>query len=243
MSPQPLMANNLTIFAQKLGFMTTEETKDTTKEPQNTTETTENKDVTAEVNLNNQKDKNESTSEIEAAEANADNDSAEKKSWFEKLFQSNPSKVKEQIDELTAKNEELKDKYLRLYADFDNYKKRTAKEKMELFDTAGKDIVSAVLPTIDDFERANKALENSDDVAALKEGMQLVYQKLLKTLESKGVKAMESNGTEFNADLHEAITEIPAPSEEMKGKVIDTVEKGYYINDKILRYAKVVVGK
>ncbi len=237
------MANNLTIFAQNLGFMTTEETKDTAQEQQNATENTENKDITVEVNVNVNKDKNESFSENEAVETNAEEDSAEKKSWFDKLFQSNPSKIKEQIDELTTKNEDLKDKYLRLYADFDNYKKRTAKEKMELFDTAGKDIVNAVLPTIDDFERANKALENSDDVAALKEGMQLVYQKLLKTLESKGVKAMESNGTEFNADLHEAITEISAPSEEMKGKVIDTIEKGYYINEKILRYAKVVVGK
>jgi len=237
------MANNLMIFAQNLGFMTTEEQKNTTEENAINAESNENKDVTVEVNVNINKDNNEPSSENEAVETNEEEDSAEKKSWFEKLFQSNPSKVKEQIDELTAKNEELKDKYLRLYADFDNYKKRTAKEKMELFDTAGKDIVSAVLPTIDDFERANKALENSDDVAALKEGMQLVYLKLLKTLESKGVKAMESNGAEFNADLHEAITEIPAPSDAMKGKVIDTVEKGYYINEKILRYAKVVVGK
>jgi molecular chaperone GrpE len=237
------MANNLTIFAQNLGFMTSEETKETTQEQQNSAENTENKDVTVEVNVNICKENNESSKEKESSETNAEEDSAEKKSWFEKLFQSNPSKLKEQLDELTAKNEELKDKYLRLFADFDNYKKRTAKEKMELFDTAGKDVINAILPTIDDFERANKALENSDDVAALKEGMQLVYHKLLKTLESKGVKAMESNGNEFNADLHEAITEIPAPSEEMKGKVIDTVEKGYYINDKILRYAKVVVGK
>jgi molecular chaperone GrpE len=137
----------------------------------------------------------------------------------------------------------MKDKYLRLFADFDNYKKRTAKEKLELIDAAGKDFFALMLPVVDDFERSLKAINNTEANNAIKEGIELVYHKLLKTLESKGVKAMESNGTEFNADLHEAITEIPAPSEEMKGKVIDTVEKGYYLNDKILRYAKVVVGK
>jgi molecular chaperone GrpE len=165
------------------------------------------------------------------------------KSWFEKLFQSNPSKLKEQLDDLTAKNEELKDKYLRLFADFDNYKKRMAKERLELIESAGKNFFKLLLPVVDDFERALKAFENAENHIAQKEGVELVYQKLIKILESKGVKAMETNGKEFNADLHEAIAEVPAPSDELKGKIMDTVEKGYYLQDKILRHAKVVVGK
>jgi molecular chaperone GrpE len=212
--------------------MNTEEVKET----QQTAENVENVNTSAE---NTAENVVEHTAETATEEAQSD----EKKSWFDKLFQSNPSKLKEQLDELTAKNEELKDKYLRLFADFDNYKKRMAKERLELIDTAGKDILKNILPVVDDFERAQKALENSEDVAALKEGFNLLYNRLVKTLEAKGVKVMESNQAEFNPDLHEAITEIPAPSEEAKGKVFDTVEKGYYLNDKILRYAKVVVGK
>jgi molecular chaperone GrpE len=217
----------------------TEEQKEQLQEQDNQAGNNENKEIPI-ADTGNPADENNAESTKEQA------DTAEKeahKSWFEKLFQSNPSKLKEQMDELTAKNEELKDKYLRLFADFDNYKKRMAKERLELMDSAGKDIIKSVLPVIDDFERAQKALQNSDDVSALKEGLDLVYQKLFKTLESKGLKPMESNGKEFDADLHEAITEIPAPSDDMKGKVIDTVEKGYYLSDKILRHAKVVVGK
>jgi molecular chaperone GrpE len=217
----------------------TEEQKEQLQEQDNQPENNENKEIPI-ADTDNPADENNAETAKEQA------DSAEKeahKSWFEKLFQSNPSKLKEQMDELTAKNDDLKDKYLRLFADFDNYKKRMAKERLELMDSAGKDIIKSVLPVIDDFERAQKALQNSDDVAAVKEGLDLVYQKLFKTLESKGLKPMESNGKKFDADLHEAITEIPAPSEDMKGKVIDTIEKGYYLSDKILRHAKVVVGK
>lgn len=223
--------------------MTTEEQKDTVEENVNNAESIENKESQA--SENNADTLNEETlsSNTEKNESATEEKSAEKKSLFDKLFQSNPSKLKEQLEELTAKNEEMKDKYLRLFADFDNYKKRTAKEKLELIDAAGKDFFALMLPVVDDFERSLKAINNAEANSALKEGVELVYHKLLKTLESKGVKSMESNGVEFNADLHEAITEIPAPSEEMKGKVIETVEKGYYLNDKILRYAKVVVGK
>ncbi len=223
--------------------MATEEQKDTLQENENNAENVENNEFQ---NIENKTESTQAENQIiseEKNESSSEEESAEKKSWFDKLFQSNPSKLKEQLDELTAKNEEMKDKYLRLFADFDNYKKRTAKEKLELIDAAGKDFFALMLPVVDDFERSLKAINNTEANNALKEGIELVYHKLLKTLESKGVKAMESNGTEFNADLHEAITEIPAPSEEMKGKVIDTVEKGYYLNDKILRYAKVVVGK
>lgn len=237
------MASNLTIFAQNLDFMTTEEQKETQQEAVNTAENIENKEFQPSENTTNEPNTESTGTTEENAETTADENDAEKKSWFDKLFQSNPSKLKEQLDELTAKNEEMKDKYLRLFADFDNHKKRTAKEKLELIDSAGKEFFVALLPVVDDFERSLKAIESNESNTALKEGIELVYHKLLKTLENKGVKPMESNGSEFNADLHEAITEIPAPSEEMKGKVIDTVEKGYYLNDKILRYAKVVVGK
>lgn len=142
-----------------------------------------------------------------------------------------------EIAQLKKDLEEQKDKYLRLYADFDNFKKRTVKEKSELIQTAGKDVIKDLLAVVDDFERAIKASGNTD----ANDGVKLIYNKLVKTLIDKGVKAMETVGTDFNPDLHEAITEIMAPG--MEGKVIDEVEKGYYLNDKIIRYAKVVVGK
>lgn len=142
-----------------------------------------------------------------------------------------------EIAALKKDAEEQKDKYLRLYADFDNFKKRTAKEKIELIQTAGKDVIKDMLAVVDDFERALKASGSTD----ANDGVRLIYNKFVKTLADKGVKAMETVGTEFNPDLHEAITEIPVAG--MEGKVIDEVEKGYYLNDKIIRYAKVVVGK
>jgi molecular chaperone GrpE len=142
-------------------------------------------------------------------------------------------------EELTAE----KDKSLRLFAEFDNYKKRTSKERMELIQTAGKEVVISMLPVLDDFERALKQMETAQDVAAVKEGIQMIHNKFKSTLEQKGLKEMQAIQQEFNADVHEAITEIPAPTEALKGKVIDQVEKGYYLFDKIIRFAKVVVGK
>ena len=146
-------------------------------------------------------------------------------------------------DDAQAKLDEMKDKYLRLYADFDNYKKRMAKERLELTKEAGKDILVNLLPTLDDFERALKAAETATDVTSVKEGMELIHGKLLRSLEQKGLKAMNAKEQAFDADFHEAITEIPAPTDELKGKVVDVVEQGYFLNDKIIRYAKVVVGK
>lgn len=137
---------------------------------------------------------------------------------------------------------EANNKYLRLYAEFDNYKRRTSKERVELLQTAGKEVIGDLLTVLDDFERARKAIESVSEDPSLKEGVELVYQKLKSTLAKKGLKEMESIGQEFNADLHEAITRIPAPSPELVGKVIDEVEKGYFLHDKVLRYAKVVVG-
>jgi molecular chaperone GrpE len=134
---------------------------------------------------------------------------------------------------------ELKDKHLRLFAEFENFKKRTAKERIELYKTAGENVLNAILPILDDFERAIKAGGIDENE---KEGIGLIYNKLKSTLEGKGLKEIENPiGKELNTDFHEAITNIPAPSDEMKGKIIDVIEKGYYLNDKVIRYSKVVV--
>lgn len=145
-------------------------------------------------------------------------------------------------EKLQAELEEQKDKYLRLFAEFDNYKRRTAKERIELFQTAGKDVIISLLEVMDDCDRAEKQMQKSDDVASIKEGISLVFGKLRNTLTNKGLKPMQSVNTEFDVEKHEAITEVPAV-DGMKGKVVDEVEKGYYLNDKIIRFAKVVVGK
>ena len=134
------------------------------------------------------------------------------------------------------------DKYLRLYAEFDNFRRRTIKEREEARKMEGKDLIVSLLPVLDDFERALKAMENATDVAPIKEGVTLVQQKLKNTLSQKGLKAMETIGTPFDPELQEAITNIPAPSENLKGKVIDEMEKGYFLNDKVIRFAKVIVG-
>lgn len=150
---------------------------------------------------------------------------------------------KEKIAELEAEVSELKDKYLRLFAEFDNYKKRTVKEKLDMMRNAAKDTLSSLLPVLDDFDRAKKTADDDATSEVFTEGVQMVYNKLRNTMNTMGVKPMESTGEQFDPELHEAITEIPAPSEEMKGKVIDTIEQGYYLNDMIIRHAKVVVGR
>ncbi|RZJ80775.1 MAG: nucleotide exchange factor GrpE [Flavobacterium sp.] len=156
--------------------------------------------------------------------------------------------IAEPVVELTAEeklqyeNSALNDKYLRLFAEFDNYKRRTQKERVELLQTAGKDVVVSLLPVLDDFERALKATENATEVNAIRDGIMLVQTKLKSILNQKGLKEVESINTVFDTDLHEAITKIPAPTEDLKGKVVDELEKGYTLNDKVIRFAKVVVG-
>ena len=145
-------------------------------------------------------------------------------------------------EKLQAEVQQLNDKYLRLYAEFDNYKRRTQKERVELLQTAGKDVIVSLLPVLDDFDRALKAMETAADVAPVKEGILLVSTKLKNTLAQKGLKDVESINQPFDTDFHEAITNIPAPSDDLKGKVIDEVEKGYTLNDNVIRFAKVVVG-
>lgn len=148
-----------------------------------------------------------------------------------------------ELESLRQEYDELKDKYLRLYAEFDNYKKRTVREKLDLMKTAAQDTMAALLPVLDDFDRAKKSAEENDKGDLFAEGIGLVYQKLYNTLRQRGLEAMETDGEPFDPELHEAFTEVPAPSEEMKGKVVDTIEKGYRLNDRIIRHAKVVVGK
>lgn len=144
--------------------------------------------------------------------------------------------------QLNAKVEELNDKYIRLYSEFDNYRKRTQKEKIELHKTAGEDIFKILLPVLDDFERAMNAMNDAKDVNAVKEGVELIFNKLRNSLQQKGLAAMESKGQAFDADIHEAVTNIPAPNEDLKGKIVEELEKGYSLNGKVIRFAKVIVG-
>ncbi len=134
------------------------------------------------------------------------------------------------------------DRYLRLYAEFDNFRRRTAKEREEARKSEGKDVIVALLPVLDDFDRAIRSMENSTDVEAVKEGVVLIQNKLKNVLAQKGLKEMQSIGDVFDPEIHEAITNIPAPSDDLKGKVVDEMEKGYYLNDKVARFAKVIVG-
>lgn len=153
------------------------------------------------------------------------------------------SAANEPLAKAEAELQEMKDKYLRLVAEFDNFRRRTARERIELIQTAGKEVIGSLLEVLDDCDRAEKQLQNGSGGNAMSEGVQLVFNKLRSTLQAKGLKAMNSIGTEFNPDIQEAITEIPAPTEDLKGKVLDELEKGYLLNDKLIRYSKVVVGK
>lgn len=148
----------------------------------------------------------------------------------------------DKITEMQVKIDELNDKYLRLYSEFDNFRKRTAKEKIELIQTGGEDVFKNLLPVVDDFERAIKSNSEITDIKVITDGLNLIYNKFNSTLSQKGLAEMKSIGEPFNTDLHEAITNIPAPSDDLKGKVIEELEKGYTLNGKVIRFAKVVIG-
>ena len=158
--------------------------------------------------------------------------------------------IENQTEESTEKTEpsleqevgELKDKYLRLYSEFENYRRRTAKEKIEFQFTANEKLILDLLPVLDDFERAQKSTEKTAENEAILNGIELVYQKLYKVLEQKGLKPIGAQGEVFDTELHEAVTQIPAPSEDLKGKVVDEIEKGYYLGEKVVRFSKVVIG-
>lgn len=147
-------------------------------------------------------------------------------------------------EQAVAKYNEVNDKYLRLYSDFENFRKRTQKEKVDLYKTAGEDVISAILPILDDFERAQKAMAESDDIKGVKDGVKLIHDKLQNILKQKGLEPIKSAiDKPFDIEHHEAITQIPAPKKKQVGKVIDEVEKGYMLNGKVIRFTKVVVGK
>lgn len=159
-----------------------------------------------------------------------------------KLRKEDEAREKE-IEELKAQVEEQKDRYLRLSAEFDNYRKRTLKERSDMLKTVNGDTLSGMLPVLDDLERAMQSMEKATDVAAVREGVVLIYNKIQEFLKNKGIVEIDAMNQVFDTDLHEAITKIPAPTEDLKGKVVDVIQKGYKIDTKVIRYAKVVVGE
>jgi len=172
--------------------------------------------------------------------SNSDNKTDNKESSAENAGNNN---AQDKTAELEQKANELNEKYLRLYSEFDNYRKRTIREKSDIIKTAAEDVFKALLPIIDDFERAIKANENIDDASAIKEGVHLIYNKLKNTTQQKGLVSFESIGNSFDSDIMEAITHVPATDDSQKGKVIDEVEKGYKLGDKVIRFAKVIVAQ
>lgn len=178
----------------------------------------------AEESAKNKQQETEGLKKEDVEQEKEDTDKSEEPSWEEKFSSVN-------------------DKYLRLYSEFDNFRKRTMKEKADLISSANASLLTDLLPVLDDFERAIASNEKTEDVDGLKEGFMLIYNKFHKILQAKGVKHMDSKGQPFDMDVHEAVTNIPVENDEDKGKVVDVIEKGYYLNDKVIRYAKVVVGQ
>lgn len=190
------------------------------------------------------KSKNKHSREESGDSHQSEHDLHPDKNQVKKDKKHQPDSYEEEIKQWQAKADELNDKYLRLYSEFDNYRKRTLKERLDLSKTASEDVILSLLPVMDDLERALLSSVKSVDGQEMIpiEGVQLIYQKFKNILAQKGLEAIESIGESFNVDYHDAITNIPAPTEELKGKVIDEVEKGYKLNGKVIRYAKVVVG-
>lgn len=194
---------------------------------------------------NQDKNKQEQTAKeaAEAPEIMDVVDTEENETKAEEAELDENARLQNELDAARAEIEKEKKEYLFLMADFDNFRKRMMREKSELLKNAGEKVLAALLPIVDDFERGLAAAAAAKDADAVLQGMDLIYQKLVKYLESQGVKAMESTGADFDPELHEAIASIPAPSPELKGKVLDTTQKGYMLNDKVLRHAKVAVGE
>ena len=185
----------------------------------------------------------ENTDNLSEKEENTDKN---RKNIFSRKKDKEKSKWQEkeaEIERLKAEKAELNDRFLRLFSEFDNYKKRVSKEKLDLIATASEKVIVSLLPIIDDFERAIAANEKVEDIAAVKEGFNLIYNKLVQMMKRFDVEEIQAKGEEFNTDFHEAVTHFPAQNEEDKGKVIDVTEKGYKLKDKVIRYAKVVVGQ
>ena len=191
-----------------------------------------------------QKDKENMAEELNVEETK---DTAEEQPQNDQAEEAAPltheEQLEKELEDAQAVIEEQKDKYLRLSAEFDNYRKRTMKEKAELILNGGEKSISSILPVIDDFERAIKTMETAKDVKAVKEGVELIYNKFMAVMAQNGVKVIETKDQPLDTDYHEAIAVIPAPSEEQKGKILDCVQTGYTLNDKVIRHAKVVVGE
>lgn len=211
-----------------------EEIKSQTEQSEKNSEKTE----TQEENLQEAEVIENTTKDEDSSDEKEESKKTKKKGFFNKK-----NKADEELEKLQAEKDEFKDKYLRLTAEFDNYRKRTLKEKADLIKNGGEDIIVGLLPIIDDFERALKNIEETEENKAVKEGVELIYGKMNEFLKRKGVKVIDAVEKDFDADYHEAITKIPAPDDKLKGKVIDEVEKGYLLNDKVIRYTKVVIGE
>lgn len=197
-------------------------------------------------NKNHDKEHQEQAAAQEAAEAPEImdvTDTEENETEVEAAELGENARLQNELDAARAEIEKEKKEYLFLMADFDNLRKRVMREKADLLKNAGERVISGLLPIVDDFERGLAAAAEAKDAEAVRQGMEMIYQKLVRYLESQGVKAMDSNGADFDPDLHEAIATVPAPTPEQKGKVLDTTQKGYMLNDKVLRHAKVAVGE
>ncbi|MFK7798971.1 MAG: nucleotide exchange factor GrpE [Aureispira sp.] len=208
-------------------------TNQETEEPTAEEQPVEVVDLTAAVEDLNAEEQSEETNQVEEEETVEEPQVIEEDT-------TNKLSDKERLEKELG---EMKDKYLRIFAEFDNYRKRTIKERQDIIKLAARDALSALLPAVNDFDRAIKVAQSEESEEKLPEGIVLVYNKLFKALEQQGIKQMVTDGEEFDPELHEALTKIPAPTEELKGKIIDTIEKGYYLNDKIIHHAKVVVGQ
>ena len=192
-----------------------------------------------------EKDKTDETKQEEKDKI-SEKKSSSKKSKIKKPVkkkETKEKKLKEEVEELKEKNKELNNKFIRLYSEFDNFRKRSLKEKEDLRKTASKDVIISLLPVLDDFERAMNSLNETEKNDNTIDGIKLIYNKLMTALKNRGMEQIEAIGKEFDTDFHEAITQIPAPKKSMKGKVIDEIEKGYLLEGKVIRYSKVIIGK
>ena len=206
------------------------------KKKENKVNTKDNQEKTADFNAENQNIKTESENVADTSEYNSVHEEA-------LLIADETAILEGKISELQSGLKEMTDKYLRLSAEFDNYRKRTLRERMELTKTAAESVLQGILPVVDDFERAMQSIEQGLDFEATKEGILLIYNKFNEFSKQNGITEIDAEGQVFDTDLHEALTKIPAPSEEMKGKIVHVIQKGYYLNEKVIRFAKVVVGE
>lgn len=207
----------------------------------NTKQTTNEEEVVEQIENMQEGTQNEDASRTSATDASSA--SATDASRASATDGSTNETVEEGANSIEKELAEIQDKHIRLHAEFDNFRRRTAKEKIELMKNGGEKALTELLPVIDDFERAMQAMETSDDVVALKDGLQLIYTKFQTYLKQNGVQEIEAQAQDFDTDKHEAITKIPAPSKNLKGKVVDVIQKGYQLNDKVIRFAKVVIGE